>query len=127
MALLIPTTGIDRQQDLEVTIDTVSFIIRFQWLQRLGRWAVDFLQADETPIIAGRVLRPNFPLTDRFVGDALPDGSFVAVRRDGSSRPFGLGELATECLFFFVPTAELDANRPVTTDDFGTLTFTAVP
>ncbi len=127
MATLIPTSGTDRQQDLEVTIDTVSFIVRFQWVQRLGRWCVDFLQADETPIIAGRVVRPNFPLTDRFVGDALPDGSFVVIRRDGGSEPFGLGELATEGLFFFVPSAELEANRPVVSDDFGTLTFTEVP
>lgn len=127
MALVFPTTGIDRQQDLEVVVNTIPFIIRFQWLERQRRWAVDFLRADETPILAGRILVPNRPLNDRYTGDALPDGSFVAIRRDGGSAPFGLGELATECLFFFIPRAELDAARPVVADDFGTLTFAEVP
>ena len=127
MSVLIPTTGIDRQQDLEVTIDTVSFILRFQWLERVARWSVDFLEADETPIRAGRLLRPNFPLNDRFANDRLPDGVFVAIRKDGGSEPFGLGDLAAECWFFFVPSDELEAQRPPVVDDFGTLTFTAAP
>jgi len=127
MALIIPTTGIDRQQDLELTIEGVSFVLRFQWLERLARWAVDFLRADGEPVLASRALIPNRPLNDRFTDEQLPDGLFVAVRRDGTSAPFGLGELSSECLFFYLPSAELAAERPARVDAFGTLTFRAVP
>ncbi len=127
MALLIPTEGVDLQQDLEVTIASVPFILRFQWSERTTRWSLDFLQADETPVLSGRVVIPNRPLADRFTAPNLPDGRFVAVRRDGTDTPFGRDEIATEALLVFIPEAEFETLRPAASDDFGTLTFEAVP
>lgn len=127
MALLISTEGISRQQDLELRIDSIPFIVRFQWMERLQRWVVDFLTLDDQPILTGRVLIPNGPLTNRYTGDALPAGEFFAVRKDEGSEPFGLDELSTQCLFFFVPEDEVEAERPEADDDFGVLTFEVVP
>lgn len=123
MAVIIPTENVDQALDLEISLEGVDMLLRFQWIRRLGRWCIDFLQPDETPILLSRVIKPGQVLNNRFTDEFLPSGAFIALRKDGKFTPFGEKELATECDLYFVTQEELLTGENPASGDFEGLTY----
>lgn len=128
MAVTIPLEFVDEQLEIAVTVEAVPLIVSFQWMERYMRWQIDFRDSDETPIVVGIRLIPNISLVDQLPArQQLPDGVWIATRRDGSNNPISKDDLPNgEVTLAFVPRAEFEAARPEEPDFFGTLTYTEV-
>lgn len=96
---------------LELRIDSVSFALRFQWLERLSRWSVDFLREDGSVLAGGVLFRPNFQLNRFNDGGELPEGVFFLRRTDRSSKPIGRYEIQDACQLLFISSDELDQEQ----------------
>lgn len=81
----------DPAYNYHYTIDRVSYNFRFYYNTLMESWIYDVRFSDGTPIVLGRRLTPNAPLTDRY---AMPwEGVLVLVpigknRRETTSNPF---------------------------------------
>lgn len=124
MASVIDLSGITLEGGVELTLDNVPFIIRFEFNERARRWFVDFLDVGAVPVLAGRVLNPGVLLNPRpLVG--LPPGIFYATRVDGGDAPFGRDTLASEAVFWYQARAEYEAEVAALNPDLvGELTVT---
>jgi hypothetical protein len=122
MASVIDLSGIELEGGVELTLDGVPCIVRFQWNERIGRWFVDLLDVSGAHVIAGRVLNPTVVLNPRAVA-ALPPGVFYATRVDGGDAPFTRDNFAREVIFWYQDRDEYNAEiAALTPDKVGPLT-----
>lgn len=111
MALVLTTQPIDLQLDMELTLESIAFVLRLEWSTRSQRWRYGFWADEETPILVGRRLIPGMFMNNRYTGELLPDGVFMCARLDGTTRPVGMNELGRDALIFYTPREEFEAEQ----------------
>lgn len=79
-------TGAFEQQ---VTLEGVTYTLKFRWNVRYGAWEMAMLDAEGTTAHqVGLVLRADWPM-DVYLPDRIPSGVFVAI---DTGAPVGSGE-----------------------------------
>jgi hypothetical protein len=116
MPSVIDLTGIELEGGVELTLDGVPCVVRFQYNERVARWFVDLLDVAGVPVVAGRVLNPTVILNPRKLS-GLPPGVFYATRVDGEDTPFSRDNFARECVFWYQNRDEYAAELAALTPD----------
>lgn len=80
--------------DIRTTLDGREFILSFDWNDREQRFYFSIAASDGTPIMSGRKLVCNWPLTRKIAGTAKPPGILMAIDYSNQAgEPPGLNDL----------------------------------
>lgn len=75
-------------------LDGRDYTLRFAWNERDGRWSLDLLESDETPIIQGMKLVTKAPLLRAYHADArVPVGELIVSTFQADTSAPGLYDL----------------------------------
>lgn len=86
MAILrLPVHANAAAYEFTVELEGKTYLMRFRWNERMGRWLMDVAKVDGADVVAGVPLLVNTPLLDRFASPDLPPGRFLI--RDEASEP----------------------------------------
>lgn len=86
----------DADYEYVVSLQRVAYKLRFFYIEREERWAIDLRYADNTPIVLGAALVPEYPLfLDYYIEDLT--GTFWLEpigknKNETVSNPFELNE-----------------------------------
>lgn len=88
-----------------VRLDEREYVLRWRWLTRSSRWALDVLGADGTLLAGGISVVPMFPLLDAFRGarPEMPPGELMILdlRRSPQMPTLeGLGRAPSQIVYF---------------------------
>lgn len=108
MALQIPTSAELPSYVQRVTLEGREYVLAFDWNEREGRWFLDLLDNEETPLAVGLKVVVGFPLLRRRKTDPrLPPGDFIAIDSSDTGRDPGFGELGGRVALCYLEAAEL--------------------
>lgn len=62
-----------------VTLGGTAYKLHFAWNDAAKRWTMDLLDNQNSPIVQGLLVVPNFPLFHQCHRNGLPDGELMAV------------------------------------------------
>jgi hypothetical protein len=65
------------------TIDGTDYLLRFKWLDRIGSWYLDFMEADGTEIFMGNRLAVEWPVLLTHRDSRKPAGILLLLDMDG--------------------------------------------
>jgi len=99
---VIPTSLVESWYEQRVTLDGVAFVMRLAWAERERRWFMDLETADGTPVMTGRKVVADRPLTERLTTPLRPAGDLWCVDRSGEGRDPDLRDLGGRCLLLYV-------------------------
>jgi hypothetical protein len=90
-----------------VVLDNVLYRLTFHYNLTMDRWLMDISDAAGTAMLAGIVLVPSYPLTQRFVGriENFPSGSFVLLDETGAERTPSKDDLGQDIKLIYVSEA----------------------
>lgn len=76
---LIDTSVLESDYTQRVTLDGTDYILRLLFNARPGRWFIDVLDEEESPILSGFKLSANEDILALVIDDRKPPGSLVAM------------------------------------------------
>lgn len=92
----------------QTELDGKTYGFEFMWNSRAGYWFMSITDKDGNPLLMGRKLVLNWPLTGRFRNNALPPGAFVLFDTSGRDVEPNEKELGTRCQLVYHEAAELE-------------------
>ena len=94
--VLTAPAGPDSTQ--RVRLDGREYVLRWRWVQRASRWALDLSSADGTLLVGGIRVAPNVPLLRdvRAGRPEMPPGELLVVDPRRSPRVPGLDGLGSD-------------------------------
>lgn len=108
---MLKISMIDANDFIEnVTLDGVSYKLHFAWNDRSGGWTFDLRTSDNSDIVRGVAIVPNFPLLNTYKRHDVPDGEFMAVITDETVQAIGRRDfISGQASFVYIPRGEMDA------------------
>ncbi len=80
----IPFNNEDGNQEFDITLDDVSYRLRFSFNSRLNKWALDILNSDGLELINGILMVLGVNFLRQYVSSSLPSGKLFLVNlQDG--------------------------------------------
>jgi len=70
--------------DMELTLDGVPYIIKFNWNSRYEFWTISFYDREKTVLVTGIKIVINYELLTQLVDKGLPPGQLYAIRENES-------------------------------------------
>ena len=97
-------------QDLVVSLDAVTYVIRLRRNSRSSTWSLDLLDEGATALVAGLSLVTGHDLLQAHRALAgVPQGALVLLDADGTGTDPGELELGGRCQLYYVDAADLAA------------------
>jgi hypothetical protein len=87
--------------DYTVDLNGTEYRIKLFYRERQDRWYLDLLDADDVPILMGRILVIERPLLAQYVSDSSPAGELVLVDTAASDVECGFEDLGARCFLMF--------------------------
>lgn len=103
----LPTRTDVPRYDFEIELDGVVYVFDMEWNDRDSGWYMSILDRDLTPLLSGRRVVTNWPLTNRYRDSRLPAGTIEAVDTSGSETEPGLSDLGDRVKLIYTPKADL--------------------
>ena len=105
----IPIAPDLREQRLQVSLDGTRYVIRIEWLERVGAWYLHLATAADVPIVTGLRIFGSGYVLGSLADDRRPAGQIMAVSSSTPETPPAWGELGTgrRVQLVFLTTAEL--------------------
>ncbi len=96
--------------DMELTLDSVPYIIKFNWNSRYEFWTISFYDREENVLVTGIKIVINYELISQLVDKGLPPGQLYAVRENGSHDRLTQDEFFnSDAFLIYVTEAEIDS------------------
>lgn len=106
--LVLPTSfGGDARYTFDCDLDNVTYQFEMEWNDRDSGWYMSISNSDGEPLVTGRRVVLNYPLTNIYRDPRLPAGSLVAIDSSGTDTEPGLLDLGDRVKLVYVPVAEL--------------------
>ena len=70
--------------DMEITLDDIPLIVKFNWNSRGEFWVMSFYDRDGVSLVVGIKIVINQELLTQFVDKGLPPGEMYAIRENES-------------------------------------------
>lgn len=103
----IPITPGIREQRVVVTLGTRTYVVRTEWLERVGGWYLHLATAQDEPIATGlRIFGAGYLLLG-LADDRRPDGQILSVSNSDPDTPPGFSDLGTRTQLLFATNDEL--------------------
>jgi hypothetical protein len=77
MALVLPLDSVDPHYTVTVKLEGVRYRLGMDWNEREGSWYLSVAQEDDTAIVSGLRVVPDWPLLRRVADSARPPGEIV--------------------------------------------------
>lgn len=107
-ALFIPLLAKEPHQEQFTTLDGRSYIIRFDWNQRIQRWTFSMLQSNGTALLLNKGLVLGSDLLRQTRHDTrIPQGSLVCIDTTGQNTDPTLDTLGVDHLLLFIRPEDL--------------------
>lgn len=88
-----------------VVLDNEEYLMRFTYNAHGDYWSWGLYKDEETPIVVGIKIVPNFPLTFFYEDDRLPNGVFGCL---SDKETVGRNDFINEsAVFIFIPNDDL--------------------
>lgn len=86
-----------------ITLERVAVKIRFYFNERMQQWIIDLRYADNTPIVLGEALVPNYPLfADYLLGELSGNFWLEPIGKNQNETVFNPYELNQYYKLFYV-------------------------
>ena len=102
MIYLIPTSTTESCYEQTVTLDGASYRLRLAWAERERRWFLDLSTVDGVPILQGKKIVADRPLTQRLTCSSRPAGELWCIDTTGAGVDPDLRDLGARCLLLYV-------------------------
>ncbi len=89
------------------TLDGREYSLRFIWNAREESWYFFLADQDESPIVSGRKMVPDWDLLKRVRDERRPPGPILLRDLTGNQRKPGLGDLGNEFQLYYFDQAEI--------------------
>lgn len=100
--LIIPARSDLPDQEMSISLDGLTFVLRFRWSAREGCQYFDVLDAQGVPIYMGIKVVLRLPLGDRCTDPRRPPGTFIAFDTSGKGLPPGLNDLGDRVELYYI-------------------------
>jgi len=107
VSLTLPLRTDLEHYDFSVELDGASYFIEVRYNSRNDSHYLSISDVEGVPLLIGRRVVIDFPLTRRFKNRALPAGEFMAVDTSGQGRDPGAGELGGRVQILYATAAEM--------------------
>lgn len=105
--LILPTrTDGEARYTFECDLDEVTFQFSFEWNDRDSGWYMSISDVNGSPIISGRRVVLNYPLTNIYADARKPKGELIAIDTTDKNVEPGLLDLGDRVLLMYMTAAE---------------------
>lgn len=103
--IVIPTSSTEAHYEQITELDGRAYLLRFDWVQRWGRWTLGIYTENREPICVGCALQANWPIAFRTRDDRAFPGTLLVISQDGEAP--GLTDLHPKgrCFLAYFPVA----------------------
>ena len=104
--------------DVRVTLGDYAYRIVLRWNERTESWYLDLFDSDDQPLLQGKRLAINWPITWRYKGATWPAGNLMLWCEEGSNAECGYDDLGHRCKLVYIEPADVpepaDTSIPYT-------------
>ena len=83
--IVIPTSATEAHYEQVTELDGRAYLLRFDWVQRWGRWTLGIYTENREPIRTGCALQANWPIAFRVRDERAPVGALLVISQDGEA------------------------------------------
>lgn len=95
---------------ISTTLDDTVYKLHFAWNDYSGFWTIDFRDSDNTDLVRGIVVVPNFPLLNQYKVHNLPKGELMAVINNNTKQQISRNDFVDGVAsLVYIPRSELNA------------------
>jgi hypothetical protein len=106
--LLIPVRTDLPAYEFSITLESVIYILSFEWNDRGQFWTMDILDQDQNYLVAGIRMVSEINLLRRFKNTKLPAGDFILNDTSSKGRDPSFFNFGTEILLFYRESTTVD-------------------
>lgn len=111
MALVIPTKD-SPNYSINITLDNVSYIMRFLYNTEIGFWTLGLNDVDDNPLLTNIKLVVNYPLTRIYKYLPIPPGEFYCLSSKKGVKTIGRDSFVNkEVSLIYLTEIEYEAVR----------------
>jgi hypothetical protein len=107
MAYTLPIDTTTEHFSFLTELDGETYGFEFHWNERESGWFMSVLTADEEPIVAGKRVVVDWPLTARDPDVRLPPGMLVAQDTEGARQDPGRYDLGSRVVLLYFTADEV--------------------
>lgn len=93
-------------QEIETTLDGVTYILRARWNYRLEQWFLDIHDEDDDPIVSGLAIALGAYIGRRVKDARMPPGMLIASDLSGAGIEATLDDLTTRVAVYYYSAEE---------------------
>lgn len=98
----LPIDASDPEYDVDVDLDGSLYRLGVRWNERGGYWSLDVsIPDDDTPIVTGMRIVPDWNLLRQFVDTRLPPGRLVCIDSSGRGEAPGYADLGSRVVLVY--------------------------
>ena len=83
--LQIPFSGEPSFKE-SVTLEGITYVLRFDWNDQDGYWRMSIMDAQENPLVMGIKMVIFYPLTSQYKAYSIPPGMFCVIDANPATR-----------------------------------------
>ena len=99
-AVIIPLQ-VRPNQNVKVTLSAQTYFINIRYNTRLDTYTFSLLDADQSPIISGQRIVPNYSLLSRTVDSRKPAGKLICIDVSRTAADVGYYDLGVNALLAY--------------------------
>ena len=99
---ILPVDSGDPSYTVDVDMGGALYRLGINWNTRGEFWTLDLMAADDTPIVMGIRIVPDWDLLGRFADPRLPAGRIYCVDQSGAGSPPGYTDLGGRVVLAYV-------------------------
>jgi hypothetical protein len=107
VSVIVPLADDSDHYNFTVELDGVTYGMEFTWNYRESAWYFDLSDSSGVLLLAHRKAVVGFPVTGRFLNEALPPGNLVFQDTSKQSQDPGLTDLGNRVQLFYFSAGEL--------------------
>jgi hypothetical protein len=93
----------------QIELDQIIYILEFTWNALNEFWSMDIYSGNETPIILGIKIVPNYPLLAAFSAEGQPPGQIICQNIVGAPDTIGRFDMSQKFELVYYADGELEA------------------
>lgn len=107
MSLTLPLDSTDPHYTVVVALEGVRYKIKMDWNERVEAWAFSLLLEDDTKILSGVRVIPDWPVLRKVASSNAPPGEIYFRDTSGDGEPPGRYDLGERVVATYFEESEL--------------------
>lgn len=106
MATKLPVTSDSPDYEFFTDLDTVTFLFRFKWIDRMNQWVLSVFDDQLSPVFEGWALVLGIDYIRLSADTRFPGGELRLVNYESEFTECGRNDLGETCQLVYIPEGE---------------------